>query len=39
MGGHFGADLALEVPGEYRFALNFESGVLKGSTRFAYVVR
>jgi hypothetical protein len=39
MGGHFGADLALEVPGEYRFALNFESGALKGSSGFAYAVR
>lgn len=39
MGGHFGADLALEVPGEYRVALNFESGAQKGSSGFAYVVR
>lgn len=39
MGGQFGADLVLEVPGEYRFALNFESGVDSGSSGFAYVVR
>ena len=39
MDGHFGADLALEVPGEYRIVLNFESGALKGSSAFAYAVR
>jgi hypothetical protein len=39
MDGHFGADLALEVPGEYRFALTFESGALKGSSGFTYAVR
>lgn len=39
MDGHFGADLVLEVPGEYRIVLNFESGALKGSSAFAYSVR
>jgi len=39
MGGYFGTDLAIEVPGEYRFALNFESGAQKGSSGFTYVVR
>lgn len=39
MDGHFGADLVLEIPGEYRFALNFEFGTLKGSSGFTHAVR
>ena len=39
MDGYFGADLALGTPGEYRFAIDFESSGTKGSTVFSYVVR
>jgi hypothetical protein len=39
MGGHFGADIALNKPGEYRFTVDVEAGGAKGTTTFAYAVR
>jgi len=39
MDGHFGADIALNKPGEYRFTVDIEAGGAKGTTTFAHAVK
>lgn len=39
MDGHFGADIALSKPGEYRFTVDVEAGGAKGTTTFAHTIR
>ena len=39
MDGHYGADIALDKPGEYRFTVDLEAGGVKGTTTFSYAIR
>ena len=39
MQGHFGADVVVGKPGEYRFSVEIESGRKKGSATFGHLVR
>lgn len=39
MDGHFGADIALNKPGEYRFTVAVEAEGAKGTTTFAHAIR
>jgi hypothetical protein len=39
MQGHFGADVTLDKPGEYQFAVEVESGGRKGTVVFSHGIR
>jgi hypothetical protein len=39
MDGFFGADIALNKPGEYRFTVDIEAGGAKGTTTFAHAIK
>ena len=39
MEGHFGADITLDKPGEYEFAVEIEGGGKKGSGKFSHTLK
>jgi len=39
MDGYFGADIAMNKLGEYRFTVDIEAGGAKGTTTFAHAIR
>ncbi|MGZ8431614.1 MAG: hypothetical protein ACXWWW_06600, partial [Candidatus Deferrimicrobiaceae bacterium] len=39
MEGHFGADITLDKPGKYEFAVEIEAGGKKGSDKFSHTLK